>query len=66
MVEPKKKLGGEGGGGGYELCKIKEKPEKTIIETCASGFIPRASKEPKVSAKASRTDETGSSSAYQK
>jgi len=40
--------------------------EKTIIETCASGFIPRASKEPKVSANASRTDETGSSSAYQK
>ena len=33
------------------------------METCASGFIPRASKEPKVSAKASRTDETGSSRA---
>jgi len=46
--------------------KARKNQRKTIIETCASGFIPRASKEPKVSAKASRTDDTGSSSAYQK
>jgi hypothetical protein len=48
--------------------RIEEKPQKTsiYIETCASGFIPRASKEPKVSAKASRTDATGSSRACQK
>lgn len=48
--------------------RVNGKLEKTsiYIETCASGFIPRASKEPKVSAKASRTDATGSSRAYQK
>lgn len=49
--------------------RIEEKSEKrkqVYIETCASGFIPRASKEPKVSAKASRTDAIGSSRAYQK
>lgn len=46
--------------------KPREKQYNEYIQTCASGFIPRASKEPKVSAKASRTDETGSSSAYQK
>ena len=46
--------------------KPRKKQRKTILETCASGFIPRASREPKVSANASRTDETGSSSAYQK
>jgi hypothetical protein len=55
-------------GGNYEERRIQEsrknQRKQVYIETCASGFIPRASKEPKVSAKASRTDATGSSRAY--